>query len=167
MLENKTKLKLNLFFIAFVAALGGFLFGFDTAVISGTIGYVTDQFSLDSIWQGWFVSSALVGCLIGASIAGKLSDKYGRKPVLMLSAFLFMLSAFGCMISNSFTILILYRIVGGLGVGVASVLSPLYISEFSPSKIRGRLVAIYQLAITLGILLPIFQMPGFINFQKL
>ena len=157
MLENKTKLKLNLFFIAFVAALGGFLFGFDTAVISGTIGYVTDQFSLDSIWQGWFVSSALVGCLIGASIAGKLSDKYGRKPVLMLSAFLFMLSAFGCMISNSFTILILYRIVGGLGVGVASVLSPLYISEFSPSKIRGRLVAIYQLAITLGILIAYFS----------
>lgn len=152
-----SKHKINLIFIASVAALGGFLFGFDTAVISGTIGFVTDQFNLDSVLKGWFVSSALVGCLTGASIAGRISDKYGRKPVLMLSASLFMLSALGCMISGSFTTLIIYRIIGGMGVGVASVLSPLYISEFSPSYLRGRLVAIYQLAITLGILLAYFS----------
>ena len=156
-MKNVPGYKLNLIFIAFVAALGGFLFGFDTAVISGTIGFVAEQFHLDSAWLGWFVSSALVGCLTGASIAGRLSDKYGRKPIMMLSAALFMLSAYGCMVSDSFTILIIYRIVGGIGVGVASVLSPLYISEFSPSAIRGRLVALYQLAITLGILVAYFS----------
>jgi SP family arabinose:H+ symporter-like MFS transporter len=146
-----------LIFIAFVAGLGGFLFGFDTAVISGTIEFVELQFGLDSVQLGWYVSSALMGCLTGAMIAGRLSDQFGRKPVLMLAAFMFFLSALGCMLSGSFQGLILYRILGGLGVGVASVLSPLFISEFSPPDVRGRMVSIYQLAITLGILLAYFS----------
>lgn len=150
------KKKVMLIFIAFVAALGGFLFGFDTAVISGTISFVSEQFTLDAIWEGWFVSSALVGCMLGASVAGRLSDNYGRKPILLLASSLFLFSAIGCMMAASITILITYRIIGGLGVGVASILSPLYISEFSPPKIRGRLVALYQLAITLGILVAYF-----------
>jgi SP family arabinose:H+ symporter-like MFS transporter len=155
---NKQKHKKGmLVFIAFVAGLGGFLFGFDTAVISGTIEFVEVQFGLDSVQLGWYVSSALVGCLTGAMIAGRLSDQFGRKPVLMLAAFMFFLSALGCMLSGSFQGLILYRILGGLGVGVASVLSPLFISEFSPPDVRGRMVSIYQLAITLGILLAYFS----------
>ncbi len=146
-----------LVFIAFVAGLGGFLFGFDTAVISGTIEFVEFQFGLDSVQLGWYVSSALVGCLAGVMAAGRLSDQYGRKPVLMFAAFLFFLSALGCMLSGTFYWLIIYRIFGGVGVGMASVLSPLYISEFSPSNLRGRMVSVYQLAITLGILLAYFS----------
>lgn len=146
-----------LVFIAFVAGMGGFLFGFDTAVISGTIEFVELQFGLDSVQLGWYVSSALVGCLAGAVVAGRLSDQFGRKPVLMFAAFLFFLSALGCMLSASFHWLIIYRILGGVGVGMASVLSPLFISEFSPSNVRGRMVSIYQLAITLGILLAYFS----------
>ncbi len=146
-----------LVFIAFVAGLGGFLFGFDTAVISGTIEFVEVQFGLDSVQLGWYVSSALVGCLIGAMVAGRLSDQFGRKPILMLAASMFFLSALGCMLSGSYQGLILYRILGGLGVGIASVLSPLFISEFSPPEVRGRMVSVYQLAITLGILLAYFS----------
>ncbi len=145
------------FFFAIVAALGGFLFGYDTAVISGTIGFVQQQFGLNTIQEGWFVSSALVGCLAGALTAGKFSDIYGRKTMLLVAAALFFLSAMGCMMSANFDILVVYRIVGGLGVGMASMLSPLYISEFSPPHLRGRLVALYQLAITTGILLAYFS----------
>ena len=146
-----------LVFIAFVAGLGGFLFGFDTAVISGTIEFVELQFGLDSVQLGWYVSSALVGCLAGVIAAGSLSDQFGRKPVLMFAAFLFFISALGCMLSGSFYWLIVYRILGGVGVGMASILSPLFISEFSPSNVRGRMVSIYQLAIALGILVAYFS----------
>jgi len=149
-----------LFFIAGSAALGGFLFGFDTAVISGTIPFVTVQFNLDAIMEGWFVSSALVGCIAGVSIAGKASDTFGRKKVLIFSAILFSISAFSCMIAGTSVFLFIYRIIGGVGVGVASMLSPLYISEISPPRIRGRLVALYQLAITLGILVAYFSNAG-------
>jgi len=149
-----------LFFIAGSAALGGFLFGFDTAVISGTIPFVTVQFNLDAIMEGWFVSSALVGCIAGVSIAGKASDTFGRKKVLIFSAILFSISAFSCMIASTSVFLFIYRIIGGVGVGVASMLSPLYISEISPPRIRGRLVALYQLAITLGILVAYFSNAG-------
>ena len=146
-----------LVFIAFVAGLGGFLFGFDTAVISGTIEFVELQFGLDSVQLGWYVSSALVGCLAGVVAAGSLSDQFGRKPILMFAAFLFFISALGCMLSGSFYWLIVYRILGGVGVGMASILSPLFISEFSPSNVRGRMVSIYQLAIALGILVAYFS----------
>ena len=103
--------------LALIASLGGFLFGFDTAVISGTIGFVTNQFGLDNAQTGWYVSSALVGCIAGVSIAGVLSDKYGRKRVLILSAVLFSISAIGCAFVNGFASLVLYRIIGGLGIG--------------------------------------------------
>jgi SP family arabinose:H+ symporter-like MFS transporter len=136
-----------------VASLGGLLFGFDTAVISGTVGMVETQFGLSKLALGWFTSSALVGCIMGALVAGGLGDKYGRKPVLMGAALLFFLSALGSTIPPSFTVLFSVRIMGGLGVGMASVISPLYISEFSPPGIRGRLVALYQLSIVTGILL--------------
>ncbi len=139
--------------VCIVASLGGLLFGFDTAVISGTVGMVEAQFGLSKLALGWFTSSALVGCILGAMVAGVLGDKYGRKPVLIMAAALFFISALGCTIPPSFKFLYSVRIIGGIGVGLASVLSPLYISEFSPPKIRGRLVALYQLSIVTGILL--------------
>jgi SP family arabinose:H+ symporter-like MFS transporter len=149
--------KWYLFLVSFVAAMGGFLFGFDTAVISGTISLVTNDFSLNAVSEGWFVSCALLGCIIGVSISGKLSDAYGRKIVMILSAILFLFSAIGCMVSESFTTLIIFRLVGGLGIGVASMVSPLYISEIAPSRMRGTMVTLYQLALTIGIVLAYFS----------
>lgn len=146
-----------LYLVCLVAALGGFLFGFDTAVISGTVSLVTHDFSLNAVSEGWFVSCALLGCIIGVSFSGKLSDKYGRKVVLILSAVLFLISAVGCMLSGSFTTLVIFRLVGGLGIGVASMVSPLYISEFSPSRLRGMMVSLYQLALTIGIVVAYFS----------
>lgn len=138
-------------FLAAVAALGGFLFGYDTAVISGTIKGVSTQFGMDDIQTGWYVGCALIGSILGVMVAGKLSDRYGRKPVLLFSAIMFAASAVGCMISMSVNELVVYRIIGGIGIGIASIISPLYISEISVARYRGRLVALYQLAITVGI----------------
>ena len=140
-----------------VAALGGFLFGFDTAVISGCVGFLEDQFSLTDWTKGYVVSSALVGCICGAAVAGWLSDRFGRRSVLMLAGVLFFVSAIGCMVPRDVYTLVVARWVGGLGIGIASMLSPLYISEISPSRIRGALVAMYQLAITVGILVAYFS----------
>ena len=151
------KSNIYLYLVCLVAALGGFLFGFDTAVISGTISLVKTDFNLSSITEGWFVSCALLGCIIGVSFSGKLSDKYGRKLVLILSAVLFLASALGCMLAASFTSLVIFRLIGGLGIGVASMVSPLYISEFAPSRLRGRLVSLYQLALTIGIVVAYFS----------
>lgn len=142
--------------LSLIAALGGFLFGFDTAVISGTVGFVKDQFMLSNLAEGWFVSSALLGCIIGVVFAGFLSDKYGRKKILLLASLLFFVSALGCTLAGNHTILIIYRLIGGIGVGVASMLSPMYISEISPPNIRGRMVTLYQFAITIGILTAYF-----------
>ena len=139
-------------FLSVVAALGGFLFGYDTAVISGTIAQVTSLFSLDSIQQGWFVGCALVGSIAGVLCAGVLSDHFGRKKTMILSAILFSISGIGCAISVTFNELVLYRIIGGVGIGVVSIISPLYISEVSIPKYRGRLVSLYQLAVTVGFL---------------
>jgi len=137
-------------FLAAVAALGGFLFGYDTAVISGTIGSVAAQFGLNDVNTGWYVGCALVGSILGVAVAGKLSDYFGRKVVLIFSAVLFTSSGIGCMFSDTISGLVLYRIIGGVGIGVASVISPLYISEISVSRYRGTLVSLYQLAITIG-----------------
>lgn len=142
--------------LSIIAALGGFLFGYDTAIISGTISHVNDQFDLNLAAQGWFVSSALVGCVAGVAGAGILSDRFGRKISLLLAALLFFISAIGCALAPGHSFLISARLLGGIGVGIASMLSPLYISEISPPKIRGRLVALYQFAITLGILVAYF-----------
>ncbi|MEO6980385.1 MAG: sugar porter family MFS transporter [Mucilaginibacter sp.] len=151
------KSNIYLYLVCLVAALGGFLFGFDTAVISGTVSLVKHDFNLDANYEGWFVSCALLGCILGVSISGKLSDKYGRKIVLILSAILFLASALGCMFSGSFSVLVIFRLIGGLGIGVASMVSPLYISEFSPSRFRGMMVSLYQLALTIGIVLAYFS----------
>ncbi len=156
MKNNDSGSVLYLVGLSIVAALGGFLFGYDTAIISGTLSFVKDQFAMDAGAQGWFVSSALVGCVAGVAGAGILSDRFGRKVSLLLAAFLFFLSAMGCMFAPSHSFLISSRLLGGIGVGIASMLSPLYISEISPPKIRGRLVALYQFAITLGILIAYF-----------
>ncbi len=143
--------------ICTVASLGGFLFGFDTAVISGTIGFVETQYGLSSLALGWFASSALIGCILGAAVAGALSDRFGRKPILILSGVLFFISALGSAVPPNFDWLIAARMIGGVGVGMASVLAPMYISEFAPARIRGRLVALYQLSIVLGILAAYFS----------
>jgi sugar porter (SP) family MFS transporter len=153
------------YFITISAALGGFLFGYDTAVISGTISLVKTQFGLNTIQEGWFVSSALIGCIAGASIGGELSDRFGRKPVLILAGLLFLISALGCAMAGAFTSLVIYRIIGGLGVGIASMVSPLYISEVSPAKSRGKMVALYQFAITIGILTAYFANASLLNFS--
>lgn len=139
-------------FLAVVAAIGGFLFGYDTAVISGTIGQVTSQFSLDSLQQGWYVGCALVGSIFGVACAGMMSDYMGRKKTMIISAVLFTVSAMGCALSANLDQLVIFRIIGGIGIGVVSIVSPLYISEVSVSRHRGRLVSLYQLAITVGFL---------------
>ncbi|ETN96248.1 sugar porter family MFS transporter [Zhouia amylolytica] len=150
-------MNLKIVFIAFAAALAGFLFGFDTAVISGTVALVKAQFDLSDAGIGWFVSSALVGAISGVVFSGYLSDKYGRKLMLIISGLLFFISAMGCAISGSFTELVLYRLLGGVAFGIASMVSPLYISEISPAHVRGKLVSVYQLAITAGILIAYFS----------
>ena len=141
-----------LIFLSVVAALGGFLFGYDTAVISGTIAQVTQLFQLDALQQGWYVGCALVGSIVGVLFAGILSDKLGRKLTMVISAVLFSTSALGCALSADFTQLVVYRIIGGVGIGVVSIVSPLYISELAVAQYRGRLVSLYQLAVTVGFL---------------
>ena len=138
--------------LSVVASLGGFLFGYDTAVISGTVDQVSLQFNLDDITKGWYVGCALAGSIAGVIAAGSLSDKFGRKIVLLLSAVLFSVSGIGCMIAGNEVQLVIARILGGIGIGVASVVSPLYIAEISIPSFRGRLVSMYQLAITIGFL---------------
>ena len=135
-----------------MAALGGFLFGYDTAVISGTIAQVTQLFQLDALQQGWYVGCALVGSIVGVLFAGILSDKLGRKLTMVISAVLFSTSALGCALSADFAQLVVYRIIGGVGIGVVSIVSPLYISELAVAQYRGRLVSLYQLAVTVGFL---------------
>lgn len=138
------------FFISFVAALGGFLFGYDTAVISGTISQVTTQFGLDAMSQGWYVGCALLGSIGGVAVAGMLGDFLGRKKAMIVSAVLFSVSAIGCALCSDFNQLVVYRIIGGAGIGVASIVCPLYISELTAAQYRGRMVSLYQLAVTVG-----------------
>ncbi len=142
--------------ICMVAALGGLLFGYDTGVINGAIGPLKAHFTLDANWAGWATGCALLGCAIGAGIAGVLSDWLGRKKVLILSAILFLISAVGTALPKDITIFIIYRIIGGLGVGAASMSSPMYIAEISPAKIRGRMVSVNQFAIVTGFLVVYF-----------
>ena len=151
-----------LIFLSVVAALGGFLFGYDTAVISGTIAQVTQLFQLDALQQGWYVGCALVGSIVGVLFAGILSDKLGRKLTMVISAVLFSTSALGCALSADFTQLVIYRIIGGVGIGVVSIVSPLYISELAVAQYRGRLVSLYQLAVTV-----VFLGAYLVNYQLL
>lgn len=150
-MKNSRGSLVYLFLACLAAALGGLLFGFDSAVISGAEGAVTKQFHLSDAMHGWIVSSALVGCLLGVTVAGELSDKFGRKKVLLLAAVLFTLCAIGSAMPREPWHLVAARLVGGMGIGIASMLSPMYIAEISPSRLRGGLIATYQLAITIGI----------------
>ena len=120
-----------LIFLSIVAAIGGFLFGYDTAVISGTIMQVAEDFNLNTMELGWYVGCALLESIVGVLFAGFLSDKFGRKLTMILSAILFSVSAIGCAFSMSFAQLTAFRIIGGMGIGVVSIVSPLYISELS------------------------------------
>lgn len=140
-------------FMAAVAAIGGILFGYDTAVISGTTDIVRNQFSLSASGEGWYVGCALIGSIIGVLCAGSLSDYIGRKITMLISAAFFSISAIGCAVCGSFDALVAFRIIGGVGIGIVSIVSPIYISEVSPAKIRGTLVSLYQLAVTAGFLL--------------
>ena len=139
--------------MAVVAAIGGILFGYDTAVISGTTAIVKAQFGLSDAGEGWYVGCALIGSICGVLAAGTLSDYLGRKLTMLISAALFSISAIGCAVCGSFDSLVAYRIIGGVGIGIVSIVSPIYISEVSPAKIRGTLVSLYQLAVTVGFLL--------------
>lgn len=141
--------------ISLVSALGGLLFGYDWVVIGGAKPFYEKFFDITNSpgLQGWAMSSALLGCLIGAITSGIFSDRYGRKRLLIFAAFLFSLSAVGTGASNNYTPFILYRIMGGIGIGLASNLSPMYIAEISPASVRGKFVSLNQLTIVIGILL--------------
>jgi sugar porter (SP) family MFS transporter len=150
-------MKTRLFLYAFAAALGGLLFGFDTAVISGTTEMIKNYFSMSEAQLGWAVSSALVGCIIGAITIGKPGDIFGRRRMLLVTAVLFFISAALTGAAKSYTGFIVARMIGGIGVGGASVMAPMYISEISPPRIRGRLVSTAQLAIVVGIVTAFFS----------
>ena len=143
-----------LIFICTVAALGGFLFGYDTGVINGTQFYFSKYFELDAAIKGWVVGSALIGCLFGAIFSGPISRAFGRRNSLILSALLFTVSAWGsglpAVLPESVALLVVFRIIGGLGIGIASMNAPVYIAELTPAEIRGKMVTIYQMAIVLG-----------------
>lgn len=136
--------------IAMIAAIGGFLFGFDTGVIGGAQLYFTEYFELTPGQQGWAVGSALYGCLVGALVAGYLTKAISRKYTLVLSALLFCVSAWGSGDASTLTELVIYRIIGGIGIGFASMAAPMYIAEISPAGQRGKMVSLYQLSIVLG-----------------
>jgi sugar porter (SP) family MFS transporter len=137
--------------ICLVATLGGLLFGYDTGVISGAIEPLTAKFGLSDFMKGWASGCVLVGCAAGVLLVGPISDRFGRKPAMFLAALMFLISAVGTALPNDITTFILFRIVGGLGIGIASISTPMYISEITPAHIRGRMVAVNQIAIVGGI----------------
>jgi sugar porter (SP) family MFS transporter len=139
--------------ISFISALGGYLFGFDFAVIAGALPFLRDIFSLNPWWEGFLTGTLALGCIVGTLLAGKLADIYGRKPGLLTAAAIFAASSFGMAFSGSLNVFLVMRFTAGIGVGMASILSPLYIAEVSPANVRGRNVAINQLTIVLGILI--------------
>jgi len=153
-------------YICTAIAFGGLLFGFDTAVISGAIGLIKTQFALNTLQEGWLVSSGLAGCILGVLVSGMLSDRIGRKRTILLAAVAFLLSGIGCGLAGTIDILIASRIVGGVGVGMASVVSPMLIAELAPADRRGRMIAYYQLAITVGILLAYFSNAFFLTWGE-
>ena len=154
MKEQKKINEKYVFFLALVAAMGGLLFGYDWVVIGGAKPFYERFFNITSsaTYQGIAMSSALFGCLIGAAISGYITDKYGRKIPLLFSAFLFIFTSLGTGAFNSFTAFMIFRILGGIGIGIASNVSPIYIAEIAPAHMRGKLVAINQLTIAFGVL---------------
>ena len=139
--------------ITCIASFGGLLFGFDIAVVSGVLPFVQQQFGLTAFEEGWFVSSALIGSIVGVFASGEFSDRFGRKKLLVLSSILFFISGAGCALLPTAFAIIAFRMLGGIGIGIASIIVPLYLSEIAPPAVRGRLVTCYQLAIAIGILL--------------
>ncbi len=140
-----------------IAALGGFLFGFDTAVISGAEQAIQQLFQLSGFWHGFTVAVALIGTVVGALVSGKPADRYGRKQVLVILALLYLLSALGTAMAQTWGMLVFFRFLGGIGVGASSVIGPMYIAEIAPAEKRGRLVALFQLNVVLGILCAYFS----------
>ncbi len=146
-----------LLFSSLIAALGGFLFGFDTAVISGTTDRLQKIFDLSTVGLGFTVASAIIGTMLGAIFAGKPADKYGRRNTLFILALLYLISAFGSALAWDWYSLLVFRLIGGLGVGASSVVAPMYIAEIAPAKIRGKMVALTQFNIVFGMLVAYFS----------
>ena len=145
-------MKMYLFFVCLVAAMGGLLFGFDTSVISGAIEFMQspEVFHLTPLEKGWAVGCILIGCMFGAGCAGKPSQVYGRKKMLLVTSVIFLLSTLGCAFAVNYTTFVVFRMIAGVSVGAASMLSPLYISEIAPAHLRGRMVSLNQFAIFSG-----------------
>lgn len=152
-MENATYNNRYILAISFISALGGYLFGFDFAVISGALPFLRIVFELDAWWEGFLTGSLALGCIVGCLVAGKLSDSYGRKFGLFGAALIFAVSSFGMAIAPQLETFVVMRFLSGIGVGMASMLSPIYIAEISPAQVRGRNVAINQLTIVIGILI--------------
>ena len=143
--------RIYLWSISLAAALGGLLFGYDWVVIGGAKAFYEPYFQIhDPARQGWAMSCALVGCLLGSVAAGVLSDRFGRRRMLLFAGFAFALSSLGTGLAGTFTAFVLWRIAGGVGIGIASGLSPMYIAEVAPAELRGKLVATNQLALVIG-----------------
>ncbi|WP_413402618.1 sugar porter family MFS transporter [Pseudoalteromonas sp. KJ71-7] len=152
--EHSAQTKCSLLYVIFisaVAAIGGFLFGFDSGVINGTVSALGNTFNSSSVATGFNVASVLLGCALGALAAGPLADKFGRRAIMIVTAIIFAVSAFGSGVADSSAEFIFYRLFGGLGIGAASVLAPAYIAEVAPASLRGRLATLQQLAIVLGL----------------
>jgi sugar porter (SP) family MFS transporter len=142
--------------ICLVATLGGLLFGYDTGVISGAIEFLTARFGLDVVMKGWASGCVLIGCATGVLMVGPISDRFGRKKALLLAALLFLVSAIGTALPRDIWMFILFRWLGGIGIGIASMSTPMYIAEIAPAHLRGRLVSVNQIAIVSGIVVVYF-----------
>jgi sugar porter (SP) family MFS transporter len=149
----KSKTNSNVLIWSVIVALGGFLFGFDTAVISGVEEHIQRLFQLTPFWHGFTISSALIGTVVGAFITGQPADRYGRKPILFIIAALYVITAAGSALAGNVSLFILFRFLGGIGIGASSVVAPMYIAEISPAKIRGRMTAMFQINVISGILI--------------
>jgi sugar porter (SP) family MFS transporter len=154
--ENQSATSGYVVLVCIVATLGGLLFGYDTGVISGAIEALTARFALSEVMKGWASSCVLLGCAVGVLAVGPLSDRYGRKLAMFLAAAMFLISAIGTALPHDIVTFILFRILGGLGIGIASISTPMYIAEITPARIRGRMVAVNQIAIAGGIAVTAF-----------
>ncbi|MEM6829175.1 MAG: MFS transporter, partial [Bacteroidota bacterium] len=152
-MEKEEANKLYIVLITLVATLGGFLFGFDSGVINGTVKGLEAAFNEEGVGSGFNVASMLLGCAVGAFFAGSLADRFGRRSMLMAAAIFFLVSAWGSGIAVSSLEFVIYRIIGGIAVGAASVMAPAYISEIAPARYRGALATLQQIAIISGLFL--------------
>src|SRR5689334_7189015 len=155
-LEGKKAGRFALWIATAVSSHGGFLFGYDKIVISGAIGHLSKYFHLQPASIGWAAGCALIGCLFGSATAGSIADRFGLKRALYACAACFALSSFGVWISGTFSQYVAWRIVGGIGIGAASIVAPMYIAEIAPARVRGRLVVLYQFGIVAGILCAVY-----------